>query len=119
MRNLTIDIVKPFYKRRYWDACKCDLMPSGLDLSVFDYAVNSGPKRAIQNLQNCLAVEADGLIGPITIKYLKTVVATELIQEYNTKRLDFLKGLKTFKVFGRGWTNRVTKTLALSLELAQ
>lgn len=119
MRALTVATVQPFYKRRYWDACKCDLLPSGVDLSVFDFAVNSGPKRAILVLQHCLAINADGLIGPETLKYSKLADARELVSEYNTARLDFLQNLRTFNTFGRGWTRRVKKTLSASLELVQ
>ena len=42
MKALTPDIVKPFYKTEYWDKCKCDSLPSGVDYLVFDLAVNGG-----------------------------------------------------------------------------
>lgn len=35
MRNLTPLMVAPLYKRKYWDACKCDDFVSGLDYCVF------------------------------------------------------------------------------------
>ena len=119
MRSLTVETVKPFYKRKYWDSCKCDLLPSGLDLSIFDFAVNSGPGKAIRVLQECLAIEADGLIGPETIKYVKLANVEELITDLNRSRLDYLQNLRTFNTFGKGWTKRVNKTLALSLDLVQ
>ncbi len=39
------------YRARYWDAVKGDDLPSGLDLAAFDYAVNSGPARAVRTIQ--------------------------------------------------------------------
>ena len=42
MRDLTVEQVGPIYRNDYWNKCKCDDLPSGLDWSVFDWAVNSG-----------------------------------------------------------------------------
>ena len=66
MKDLTVEDVAPIYKKGYWDKCKCDSLPSGLDLVVFDFAVNAGPGRAAQFLQRIIGVEPDGGIGPIT-----------------------------------------------------
>ena len=51
MRSLTPAMVEPLYKCKYWDACKCDDLPEGLDYLVFDFAVNAGPGRSIKTLQ--------------------------------------------------------------------
>ena len=109
MQELTKTQVKPIYKRKYWDACKCDQLPSGLDLLVFDFAVNSGPARAIKELQKCLRVEDDGVLGPVTLKHLSTFPLDLLIREYAEARRDFLRNLKTFQKFGKGWIARVDK----------
>ena len=47
VRKITTAELEAIYKRDYWDRCKCDDLPSGVDLAVFDCAVNSGPVRAI------------------------------------------------------------------------
>ena len=57
----------PIYRRLYWDAVRADELPPGLDLAVFDLAVNSGPSRAVRMLQAVLGVEADGIVGPVTL----------------------------------------------------
>ena len=67
MRALTVDVVAPFYKKGYWDKCRCDELPSGLDFAVFDFAVNAGPGRAAKFLQQAVGVTADGAIGPATM----------------------------------------------------
>lgn len=107
MRELTLEQIKPLYKRKYWDACKCDQLPSGLDILVFDFAVNSGPARAIKELQRCINVAVDGLIGPDTLKHVKSFPVEQIMKEYSLARLDFLKGLKTYSTFGKGWSRRV------------
>lgn len=108
MRSIPDDVVKSVYKRKYWDAVKADQLPSGLDMLVFDFAVNSGPARAIKELQECLNVPVDGVLGPITLKHISTFPIEQIIKEYVQARIDFLKSLKTFETFGKGWIRRVS-----------
>lgn len=42
IKNLTVDAAREIYKRDYWDACGCDGLKPGLDIAVFDTAVNMG-----------------------------------------------------------------------------
>jgi lysozyme family protein len=99
------------YKGRYWDPSNAGKLPAGLDLAVFDFAVNSGPDRAIKTLQRQLKVVADGHIGPLTLGAIKAEIGLRgtagLIDALCDKRLDFLTRLATFAVFGKGWTARV------------
>lgn len=41
MHDLTKQDVEPIYRTEYWDAIMGDSLPSGLDWSLFDFAVNS------------------------------------------------------------------------------
>ncbi len=77
------------YKRYYWDVAGCGLLTPGADLVVFDFAVNSGPGRAT----------------PLA-KKLADYVGTVFVDAYMDAREDFLRGLRTFDVFGKGWLNR-------------
>ena len=43
--------VRDIFKRQYWDAVKADELPAGVDYAVFDFAINSGPSRAVKELQ--------------------------------------------------------------------
>ena len=43
MRGLTKEDVNPIYKRWYFDAVRGDELPVGIDYSVCDIAINSGP----------------------------------------------------------------------------
>lgn len=108
------------YKASYWDRSNAGKLPAGLDLALFDFSVNSGPDRAIKTLQRELKVAADGIVGPLTLDAVKTRVrlegAARLIEALCNRRLDFLVGLSTFAIFGKGWTNRVNaiRTAALA-----
>jgi lysozyme family protein len=57
IRNLTVADVVPIYRDRYWEAAKCPRLPLGVDLAVFDFAVNSGPATAIRHLQKVADTE--------------------------------------------------------------
>lgn len=107
MRKLTIDDVKPVYKKNYWDVVKGDDLTDGLDYSIFDCAVNSGPGRAAILLQKIVGVKPDGDIGKITLAAVKKYDTKELINKYNVSRVNFLKSLDDYKHFGKGWTARV------------
>lgn len=112
MRALQPADVTPLYQRKYWNATKCSELPSGLDICVFDTAVNSGPGRAIKLLQQCLGVSADGAIGPATItaaSQFKGSSLIMLIEDYCSARQSYLISLPTFATFGKGWTARVSR----------
>ena len=114
MRDLTVEDVAPIYKKNYWDRVKADQLPEGLDLCVFDWAVNSGTGRAAKKLQAMIGTTVDGGIGPNTLRALKLYCETEgveaAISEYTKIRQEFYESLSTFDTFGRGWTRRNQET---------
>lgn len=99
--------VLEIYKSQYWDAIYGDTLPSGLDYAVYDFAVNSGSSRAIKFLQQILGVRADGVIGNITLAAIHEHEVQKLIFELCSRRFSWMKTLKTFSTFGKGWTRRV------------
>ena len=117
VRALTRAEVAEIYRKQYWNAVAGDQLPAGLDLAVFDFAVNSGASRAIRSLQRVLGIEADGRIGPVTLKALSSCDPAEIIIRLSALRLAFLEALSTFPVFGRGWTRRVREVEAEAAKL--
>jgi len=114
MKDLTIEDVAPIYEKNYWGRLKCDKLPIGLDLCVFDFGVNAGTGRAAKYLQRVIGAAADGAIGPNTLLKVKEFVSSEgldaAIQDYQAARQKYYESLSTFETFGRGWTRRVTET---------
>ena len=110
MRTLTPEVVAPLYRTRYWQSTSCDKYPVAVALMVFDFAVNAGDGRSIITLQKAVGVAEDGHSGPKTILAVQTFIAANsqkrLIEIMRDKRIEFYKGLKDFKTFGYGWTNR-------------
>jgi lysozyme family protein len=114
MKDLTVEDVEPIYEENYWDKCKCGELPTGLDLCVFDFAVNAGPGRAAKYLQTMIGTVADGGIGPNTLgalsRYLDRHGVEETVEKYQEDRQEYYESLGTFDTFGRGWTRRVEET---------
>jgi lysozyme family protein len=107
MRSLTPEMVAPLYKRRFWDACKCDELPSGIDYLVFDFAVNAGPGRSAKILQAAVGATPDGAIGPMTLAAVNKHDGAELVTKFSDAKEAFYRSLNTFGTFGKGWLNRV------------
>lgn len=112
VRKLTRAEAKEIYKSAYWDAIRGDDLPAGLDYAVFDFAVNSGPARAAKFLQRILGVGVDGIIGGITLRAIEREAALSLVIRLIDDRLAYLQGLKTWRIFGDGWSTRLAKVLA-------
>jgi lysozyme family protein len=107
LRAITDAEVAAIYRRNYWDKVRGDDLPLGLDLVAFDAAVNSGPSRGAKWLQAGLGVVQDGQIGPVTLAAASSADRAVAINRACDARLAFLKRLKTWPTFGRGWTRRV------------
>ena len=117
MRALTPDVVAPIYKRDYWDACRCDDLPDGVDYAVFDLAVNSGTRRAAKMLQKAVGVTDDGSIGPATLKAVAECNARDLAADICENRLAFLQALPTWATFGNGWGRRVAEVEQMAFNM--
>jgi lysozyme family protein len=118
MRALTPEMVAPMYKKKYWDVIRGDDLPSGLDLCVFDAAVNAGVGRASKFLQQAVGVTADGQIGPKTISAVTSKPADEIIEAFCALREAHYKSLNTFDTFGKGWMRRLASIKAESTDMA-
>jgi lysozyme family protein len=107
------------YRRLYWDAVRADQLPAGVDLALFDFAVNAGPIRASRTLQAVLGCAADGSVGPLTLAAARSAPAPETVRALTRARLDHLSSLRTWPVFGRGWRRRVLAVEAAALRRAR
>lgn len=98
VKNITKEEAIDIYRKYYWNAVEGDSIPSGLDLAVFDFGVNSGPARAN-----------------------RYYASYKDINTYMDARENFLKSLSTFKIFGKGWLNRTKgirkKALAMTKQI--
>jgi len=114
MAALTKQMVIPFYKKTFWDACKCDLLPTGVDYALFDASVNMGCSRAIKLLQEAIGATADGVIGPKTLALIEETNPIEMLDKFSEAKNNFYRSLPTFATFGKGWLARVASVQTLS-----
>ncbi len=116
VRNLTFEEASNIYRKFYWHPCCCDLMPAGLDIALFDCAVNQGPPRAIRFLQQAVSTKADGAIGPITLAAINRQPPLDILNEFIARRMHHYGRLSTlFKTFGLGWSRRLSDVHSKSL----
>lgn len=97
------------YREWFWRDVHGDELPAGVDLAVFDYAVNSGSGRAIKALQRAVGAQPDGFIGPQTLAAIRLARpnAAAVVEAICGERITFLRGLRTWPTFGKGWGRRV------------
>lgn len=101
LRNISRVQLLEIYKKLYWNPIGGDTLPKGVDLILFDIAVNNG----------------DGREHTFDVK-TKTLNPIPRIKALDNLRRGFWKSLKIFRVFGKGWTTRENSILALALTMA-
>jgi lysozyme family protein len=119
VRAMTVGEAKAIYRSKYWDALRCDALPTGVDYCVFDYGVNSGIGRGAKVLQRVVGVAADGEIGAQTLAAVAQRQPMAVVEDICDERLRFLQGLKTWPVFGKGWGRRVAEVRAAARAMAE
>jgi lysozyme family protein len=110
VRAMTVNQARMIYKNKYWNAQRCDELPAGVDYCMFDYGVNSGVGRSGKVLRRLLGLPANTHIVDATV--LAAVAKrdpADLVHAINEERLAFLKRLKTWPTFGKGWGRRVAE----------
>jgi hypothetical protein len=96
----------------YWDQASCDQLPPLIAQQVFDFAVNSGPNRAVRYLQLTVGAKTDGIFGPKTAAAVQDHIdknsEQQLAQTYVQHRKEFItKSTKINEKFKKGLLNRI------------
>ncbi len=108
VRALSHETARDIYRKLYWDALRCDEMPGGIDLALFDCGVNQGTGRAARLLQTALKVRVDGKFGPVTMRAVRSAEPAPLLTEFIAQRMRAYGRLSSlFRTFGLGWSRRL------------
>lgn len=99
--QMTKNEMLAIYKANYWDAVKGDTLAFGVDLATWDYGVNSGPSRARKALLK--------VAGGSHVTTVKRLCAS---------RMSLVRGLSTWRVFGKGWSRRIADIEARAVKMA-
>ncbi len=120
IRAMPLAHAKAIYRQKYWNAMRCDDLPAGVDYAVFDYGVNSGTGRIGKVLRRVLRLpDTTSAVTDDVIKAARLKDASELCNAICDERLAFLRHLKTWPVFGKGWGRRVSEVRAASRIMAR
>lgn len=121
VKNLTKDEAIAIYKTKYWNILQADDLPTGIDCSLVDHGITSGPKRAIEIAQKICKVDIDGKLGPKTLEALKTQDPKSFVIAFCEGRKEYYTNLvnkkPSNKKFLKGWHNRAEKCKSYCLEL--
>lgn len=125
LRKITDDQLRVVYRRHFWDKVLGAELPDGLDHAVFDFAVNSGPGRAVRVLQQVVGARVDGIVGPKTLDAIRELPLGTVIGRLCDERLAYMQRIKNRKTgerlwptFGKGWSRRVDGVRAFALLLS-
>jgi lysozyme family protein len=118
VQNLTQATAEQIYQTNYYNAAHCDALAPGLDLMVFDEAVNQGVGQAVRSLQQALGVTVDGVFGPVTTAAATACNVAATINQLFEIRAALYRGMANFGVFGAGWMNRIEQTRTVALTMA-
>lgn len=119
VRALTPAQVAPIYLTGYWRPAGCESVAAGLDLLLFDTAVNVGLHRAVRWLQAAAGAVPDGLFGPGTLEATRQHETDALIDAVSATRRAHYQSLPTFPTFGKGWMSRLGKVTETAHEWAK
>lgn len=119
LRNISDETATAIYRERYWKPLRGDELPAGVDYATLDGGINSGVSRGAKWLQRAVGAQQDGQVGPKTVKAANGARDTvQVVKDICKYRLGFVQALKTFSVFGRGWSRRIAEVEALGVTLA-
>ncbi len=111
VKQLSLSEAYSIYHSNYWSAVHGNELPVGVDLVVFDTAVNQGPSKAIRFLQTAVGVTADGLYGPKTEMHVDMKAPMATVSGIEAQRWASYQSNPNFFRFGRGWENRLKQVV--------
>ena len=120
VRYLPCATVRALYMADFWNRTRCDALPPGLDLMVFDHAVNAGPDRAGRALQLAAGQkreEIDGAVGPDTLSRVDLADTLTLLDAVAAMQRTSYRQMAAFGLFGEGWLARLDRRRRKALEL--
>lgn len=118
VKAMVIAEADDIYATKYATACDFKGLNAGPDCCVFDFGVNSGPSRSIKFAQRIVGTAQDGQLGPITEAAINRTDPNKFVDDLCNMRLAFLRALRTWPTFGRGWASRVADLRAYCHKVA-
>lgn len=125
VKRLTQPQAEAIYHDKYWlhRCVRGDLLPAGLDYSVFDYGVNAGALRPGLVLRRLLGVNTDRCdVNEALVAIINRKDPEKMIRAFNAERRQFyanlIAGRPASEVFRKGWMARANSVERGSLKMA-
>ena len=115
IRKLTKTAATGILYKDYWLAAECDKMPFPIAIMVFDAAVNQGKPTAVGMLQKALKVTVDGVVGPQTLRAVRSANIQGLVCALVAKRAMKYAQSPQLTLYGPGWFQRLAVCHAESM----
>ena len=108
VENLTKDVAKDIIYKLYWKEYDLDrIMDKRSALLVLDFIYNSNSYNALKQIDECLGVKVDGKLSVSDIVRINYIGYKSFYTLYSKQRLNYMKSLKNWSKFSRGWKLRV------------
>lgn len=112
-----IHLVMDFYRKNFWQRLSADnIQQQAIAESLFDFAVNAGPRTAVKLAQLVVGAHPDGMIGPNTLAKLNATDEELFISKYALAKVArYAKIVKRDRSQGKfllGWLNRTLKAIS-------
>lgn len=111
VKNLTMPQVEDIYFALFWLFGKCPYLRPPLDLVVFDSFIQHRPDVAAKIIQRALGVDADGILGKVTLAAAAICnpkrTAMLIIGGRRALYENILKADPSQAEFAKGWNNRM------------
>jgi lysozyme family protein/predicted chitinase len=117
LRKLGRNEACEIYRTRYWNVFRCDDLPTGVDLVVFDFGVDAGSPQSARMLQQAVGAAPDGSIGDATIAATKAMSPADVIKEMSNRRLEYYRDPANAPNVIRDGTNRTTAIEKAALDM--
>lgn len=120
VETLTEQVAAGIYCANFWNRLRCDALPPGVDLMVFDFSVNTGCQTAARLLQRAVGLsgdDVDGCIGPFTLRHADAAAPTALLESLRSAQKARYEASEDFTTFGRGWLARTARRFAAANEM--
>ena len=118
MRDIPKATVASIYRAEFWDKIRAHELHHYIRYPLFDFAVHSGVKRAVMELQAVSGCVVDGIIGKQTLaktswRTICDIEAVMIATKLTASRLKFLTCLTGWPEFGKGWARRIADILKM------
>ena len=121
LRNISDEDLQDIYRQNYWNPVFGNLLNTGVDYIVFDFAINAGVGRSVKTLQQVVGVNVDGVMGNQTLTSANAKDPSLLIIDFSNAKIKFYEDIVMARpnqnVFLKGWLNRVNAVKANAFEI--